>query len=219
MGFFDRFRRKTPDPDETIVEATWSAMEQRMQAAGFESDSKVINLLIPPFGGVPLNVHICRRASAFPIIALHTTGMSYRAMKPPRMHRERTHAELVMFLPRHWKPFEEDPKWGWPAQLLLYLAQYPHMEGHWVDTGHIVHIEQPPGTDFVAAFMVPPFDLDNSPDCDDSVRTDDGRDISILAVFPINSEELDFYREQGAMALLERAVPSMKCVPGRPSLV
>jgi hypothetical protein len=157
---------------------------------------------------VHLDVHVVAPSAARPYYTLVTSGMSERPMTVPPGANVSPYAELMMCLPSDWPMTQEafrDEGAYWPVRLLKTVARLPHMYDTWIGLWHSVPNGDPaepyaPGVPF-AAVLVAPMVL-NEPEAS-TIRTDSGKEISLLALVPLHPEEMDLKVAQGTEALLD----------------
>lgn len=161
---------------------------------------------------VHIDVHILRPAGEGDCYVLYTTGMSDLPMHLPEEIADREdlkYAELYMLLPGDWNVGEENRtaqdlpyESFWPIQMLKFLARFPHEYQTWLGWGHTI----PNGPDYTPICegvgfggavldqltLVPP------------VKTEDGKEISMLMVVPAYKEEIEFKLKYGMEGLSDR---------------
>jgi hypothetical protein len=180
-----------------VGEVTWRAMEAHFASAGFVPS---IARQEPVQQHVAVTVHVCPPTEARPFVAMYTTGMSDRPMAVDQPE-DFAHAELAVFLPAKWQTASDSPLWSWPADTLSLLARFPHEHGSWFGPGHHVPLPQElPGTQFSAIALLPTISVPSL------LRASDGRQVCILTVFPLYSEELELKRRDGTEAFVDRLI-------------
>ena len=146
---------------------------------------------------VHVDIHVVPADELRPFHALATSGMSDRPMRIPKklVGQVPAYAELLILLPQDW-PLDQaswsDERFYWPIRQLKVLARLPHEYATWLGIWHSVPNGDPPepfadDTGFCATMLAPPVMF---PDEFRTVRSDDGREIAILAVLPLLPDEL-----------------------------
>jgi hypothetical protein len=113
-----------------------------------------------------------------------------------------------MHLPPGWPLPQEDAKqpveWFWPFEWLAKLAYYPHLNNSWLGgaTAIMSPEEKPkrlaPNTT-LSCFML----LADFAECSPIIVNDE-RVIKLYTVIPIHTDERDFEKSHGVVALLEK---------------
>ncbi len=159
---------------------------------------------------VHIDIHVVPADEGRPFHALMTSGMSDRPMHVPAEVAASVppYAELMILLPPDW-PLDQaswqDERFYWPVRHLKVLARLPHEYDTWLGVWHSVPNGDPPqpfagGTAFCASMLAPPMVL---PPEFRTIHTEDGREISVLAVIPLLPDELKIKLERGVDALLD----------------
>ena len=150
-----------------------------------KSFSDILNL------ASPISVHVIRPKSSEGVLTLFTLGLSAKPMKVPNDLAEHAYAELYMQLPGNWDYLNADPKWSWPIQLLLDLANYPHAnDGFFAVPVTAVTNGDPakplgPGVPFTASGLV----------ADEGFERSDGQTVHMFCVMPLFEKEAMLARE------------------------
>lgn len=176
---------------------------------------------------VHLDVHIVAPSDGDDAYTLFTTGMSDRAMTMPEGLDETPFAELMIRLPATWRLTQEDAgdeRWFWPVRWLKTLARLPHQYGTWLGLGHTIPNGDPPRpvapeSPFVGFLIAGATSL---PEDGDLARVASGKEIRVLAVYPLTAAEMQHKLDEGADALIERMMDaglSDVVEPGRKSCV
>ena len=174
--------------------------------------------------GPPIHIHVITPPDT-PFRLLLTEGMSAGAMRT--LIQEKRFAELALLIPRditftvHTDPAKHPQ--GWIIDMLRYIAKFPHLDGSWVDLGHIVQAgaesDTTFGTDceFSGGLLLQSVTLWEEMT---NIRVNDGI-IRVMSVFPLYKEEIQYRIDHGINALLERitaAQMSEMMEIGRPNL-
>jgi hypothetical protein len=122
-----------------------------------------------------------------------TNGMSDRRMVDTEDRSIWSRRELIQYFPKCMKEH---------AVRLRDMAWLPHHDGFWLDTCHTIAWEHPAvaGTPWSAAFFLEPL-LRSHRDWEIEVE---GDPVSLLWHIPISQAELQYKKEHGANALIER---------------
>lgn len=131
---------------------------------------------------------------------LRTGGMSLRPMVVPDGFHERSHAELIAYLPPAWN-LEDDEAW-WPGWMLKHLARFVHNERTWFAPGHTIALADPgevfaDHTLFAGVILLAP---KVEPRAFDRLVIDGVR-CRFLWACPITAAEMDAALERGSDAL------------------
>jgi hypothetical protein len=152
---------------------------------------------------VHVDLHVVMPTSERPAITVVTSGMSERPMANGQF------AELMLILPPSW-PTLDDPEFStregyWPYRLLKELARLPHEYRTALGPGSTVPNGDPPapysGNTELCGAMIAPMLMPN----DDGAETIayDGREIELLAVFPLHADEMRVKLDDGLDRLWE----------------
>lgn len=211
--------RRGPPGDATLIEGIAGHLSSQ-----FGAETMVYHEIVSEI--VHIDVHVVPPGPDRPYFTLVTSGMGARPMPVPQDLAEvPRHVELVMLLPPEWRMQREDFKedrWYWPVQHLKMLARAPHRWGTWFGVGHTMQIHEDlktfAGNTALCAYMLAPepFGDGFSP-----LALPDGRAVTFLMAVPLYAEELQFAREHGTEALIERfeAADVDRVVnPARPNL-
>ena len=160
---------------------------------------------------VHIDLHVIEPSSQRPYYTLVTNGMSELPMTLPDGAVEagyHEYAELMLCLPPEWRlgddAFRDEANY-WPLRLLKQFARLPHEYQTWTGPWHSMPNGDPaepyaPGLPFVGAVITPM--LRCAADAR-TIVTDDGRQISLLAVIPMHRAEMDLKLTEGSQALLD----------------
>ena len=207
------YRYQTPEdqgfrPPEDVCVST-EAIEKHMEGIFPGWEGFVYHEIVSDL--VHIDVHVLRSPEG-DCQVLYTTGMSDLPMHLPEEIADREdlkYAELYMLLPGDWNVGEENRtaqdlpyESFWPIQMLKFLARFPHEYQTWLGWGHTI----PNGPDYTPICeglgfggavldqltLVPP------------VKTEDGKEISMLMVVPAYKEEIEFKLKYGMEGLSDR---------------
>ncbi|NHA00140.1 suppressor of fused domain protein [Nocardioides sp. W3-2-3] len=159
---------------------------------------------------VHIDVHLVPATAQRPYHALVTSGMSDRPMTvpPDLVGQVPDRAEVMILLPADW-PIDQaswqDERHYWPIRTLKVLARLPHEYDTWLGAWHSVPNGDPAkpyadDTGFCGVMLAPPLRF---PPEFGTLRTEDGREITLLAVLPLLPDELVAKIEHGADVLLD----------------
>ncbi|WP_370186104.1 suppressor of fused domain protein [Aeromicrobium sp.] len=159
---------------------------------------------------VHVDVHLVPAGEGRPFHTLATSGMSDRRMTVPENLRGQVpdRLEVMVMLPPDW-PVDEvawvDERSYWPVRALKVLARFPHEYGTWLGAWHSLPNGDPAepyadDTRFCGLMLAPPIRL---PQEARTFRTDDGRDVAILAMLPLLPDELEVKLTEGVDGLLD----------------
>ena len=133
----------------------------------------------------PISVHVIKPTSDDGFITLFTLGLSSKPMAVPPELAEHALAELYLQLPANWEFNNPDPRWSWPIQLLVDLANYPHAnDGFFAVPVTAISNGSPPeplgpGVKFTATALV----------ADEGFQRADGNTVHLFCVMPIFDSE------------------------------
>ncbi|MBT9589277.1 suppressor of fused domain protein [bacterium] len=147
----------------------------------------LLDVLLDPSGVALLVVQPSLRC---PAVRLVTLGMSDR---PQSGSGEPIWGELMLAVP--------SDQWRVWVPLLLKLAHYPFLHNTFLWSGHTLENHGlAPASDYAGFLVFPSISVDES---FHFLHEPDKRTV-FLSVYPLYSEELDFYRSSSLEALLER---------------
>ena len=155
-----------------------------------------------------------------------TTGMSDRPMPLPpgaTPGEVSPYAELMVCLPADWPwkgknfqvvppapdapadPDGGDPEGYWPIGWMKFLARFPHEHDAFLGWGHTIPNGDPAepfdaATGFCGSILMPSLHVPQ----DLWSVTAEGKDVNVLAVWPLYAEEMSFKLRKGADALIGR---------------
>ncbi len=176
---------------------------------------------------VRIDIHVVTPTAERPFYTLVTDGMSDLAMSVPAEANDSPYAELMLCLPADWElsgdTFREDRNY-WPIGLLKSIARLPHEYNTWIGLWHSVPNGDPPspylpGVPFAGALVAPMLRCDPSAHV---IKTESGKDISLLALVPLHPAEVALKVRSGTDALLDALATveiSELFSPTRPSAV
>ena len=170
--------------------------------------SHAIHAIIPAEAGLNISINVIPPTASCPFITLFTTGLSDQAMNVPKGQDQFQYSELIMHLPPGWPLPQEDAlqpqEWFWPFEWLAKLAYYPHLHNTWLGgaTAIMAPEEKPrrlaPNTT-LSCFML----LADFAECSPIIINDD-RVVKLYTVIPIHTDEREFERKHGVIALLQK---------------
>lgn len=143
-----------------------------------------------------------------PFHTLVTSGMSDLEMSAPPGAEEFGFAELVVFLPAHWRVSTSDFKdeqWYWPLRWMKILSRFPHECKTWLWDGHTVPNGDPPepfapNTKLCGMMLVKP--LSAPPEF--ARLTVGDKTIHFFALVPLYAEEMNHKIKYGMETLFPR---------------
>ncbi len=151
-----------------------------------------------PSGNV-VEIHIIPPSGDRQHYTLFTWSLSATPMKVPPGEDRWALAELYIQLPGDWRLDQlHDPRWKWPVEWLVKIANYPYENGTWLGGGFtIIDNGDPPlplgpNTGFSCWMLYAAHAFERS----------DGRTVPIYRVTPIYREERDLERQEGFPALM-----------------
>jgi Suppressor of fused protein (SUFU) len=166
---------------------------------------------------------------------LITSGMSALPQATPDEMRMFERTELIITL-RADNPYlsnsgtssapgDDDPQGYYPIRDLKSYALFPHSEGTWLGPGHTLVTHDPPrplgnDTNMTGYLVHFPFVIKSHEGW--SFGTKDGNRVSLLQIYPIHTDELEYKFENGGDALVDKLAESdaLECFdPFRPSVV
>ncbi|MDA0166966.1 suppressor of fused domain protein [Solirubrobacter ginsenosidimutans] len=169
-----------------------------------------------------IDLHVVVPTKERPAITVVTSGMSERPMANGK------YAELMLILPPSW-PTMDDPAFQtdegyWPYRLLKELARLPHEFGTSIGLGDTVPHGDPPSpyarNTKLCGALIAPMVLPNEEGAEQIVH--DGREIDLLAVWPLHKDEMQVKLDDGLdrlFDLLDEARITEILEPDRPSVV
>lgn len=150
--------------------------------------------------GVPIAVHAIPAAADRPFVTLFTTGMSEQAMHVPEGAEEYAYAEIYIQLPADWDYRNHgDLNLGWPQEWLRSMAQYPENKQSWLGgpVTLVANGDPPaplaPDAEFTTLLLI----------ADQSLTTDDGKQIWFYRMMPLFTEERQLEIDEGVPALVK----------------
>ena len=143
-----------------------------------------------------------------PYHILLSCGMSALPMKVPEDEESSPYAEVVFLLPKEWnlnyESFDDEHNY-WPIRLMKELMMLPHPDETWLGFGHTYGHEEDEefaeGIGFKAVMLAHSMELS-----EDFTQIEMGDDqvVTIYSLIPLYPEELEFKKQNGTVALLER---------------
>lgn len=143
-----------------------------------------------------------------PYHILLSCGMSALPMKVPEDVDSSPYAEVMILLPKEWNlnydSFDDERNY-WPIRLMKELMMLPHPDETWLGFGHTLGHEEDEefaeGIGFNAVMLA--YSIELSDDFT-QIELDDEEVVTIYTLIPLYKEELEFKKQNGATALLER---------------
>ncbi|GIH08702.1 hypothetical protein Rhe02_67690 [Rhizocola hellebori] len=176
---------------------------------------------------VHIDVHVVEPTPQRPYFVLVTSGMSDRPMNVPAAAEVSPFAELMLCLPETWPlnadAFEDENAY-WPIRWLKMVARLPHEYNTWIGEWHSVPNGDPAEpfaskTPFAGVLVAPMVRCE--PEAN-TIVTESGKEISLLALVPLHRAEIDLKVARGTDALLDAfdAISVSEIFdPARPSAV
>lgn len=201
------YRHKTEDfqqDNQDLGESSLEAIDSHI-TRWLGEVSGVFHEIISPT--VHVDVHLVPPTRDRNFNILVTSGMSDKPMNSP--FPEARYAEVVALLPPHWKldqaSFEDENNY-WPIRQLKFLARFPHEFNTWVWATHTIPNGDPPkrfapNTNLSCILLYYPISL---PEGFHTLRINEEKKISFLALIPIFKDEMEFKLTKGMDALIEK---------------
>lgn len=176
---------------------------------------------------VHIDVDLVEPSPTRPYNTLITSGMSDLPMTVPDGADCSRYAELMMCLPADW-PLTQEALGAesayWPIRLLKMVARLPHEYDTWIAAWHSVPNGDPatsyaPDSLFAGVVVAPMVNCE--PEAR-TITTDAGKEISLLALVPLQPAEMQLKLTEGTNALiaaLDRGNVSELLDPARRSSV
>jgi len=143
-----------------------------------------------------------------PYHILLSCGMSALPMKVPSDIDSSPYAEVMILLPKEWNldydSFEDERNY-WPIRLMKEIMILPHPDETWLGFGHTFGHED--DDEFAERIGFNSVMLANSMELSDDfthIELDSDEVVTIFTLIPLYKEELEFKKQNGATALLER---------------
>lgn len=143
-----------------------------------------------------------------PYRILLSCGMSALPMKIPEDIDSSPYAEVMILLPKEWNleydSFKDERNY-WPIRLMKEIMILPHPDETWLGFGHTFAHED--DEEFAESIGFNSVMLANSmvlPDDFTQIELDNDEFVTIFTLIPLYKEELEFKKQNGATALLER---------------
>ncbi|WP_447767884.1 suppressor of fused domain protein [Sphingobacterium faecium] len=143
-----------------------------------------------------------------PYHILLSCGMSALPMKIPEDIDSSPYAEVMILLPKEWNleydSFKDERNY-WPIRLMKEIMILPHPVETWLGFGHTFAHED--DEEFAERIGFNSVMLANSmelPDDFTQIELDNDEFVTIFTLIPLYKEELEFKKQNGATALLER---------------
>jgi hypothetical protein len=149
--------------------------------------------------GHPVAIHWIKPHGDRKHLTLFTTGLSTQPMHTPAGEESWAFAELFMELPGDW-PVDKSSQsqWGWPADWLRQVAQYPHNHKTWLGGPLTIFANDDPprplapSNTFTSLLLLAEFSFERS----------DGKTVHLYRVTPLYPDERELEMREGAPALL-----------------
>ncbi len=140
-----------------------------------------------------------------PYHILLSCGMSALPMKIPEDIDSSPYAEVMILLPKEWNleydSFKDERNY-WPIRLIKEIMILPHPDETWLGFGHtFAHEEFAERIGFNSVMLANSMEL---PDDFTQIELDNDEFVTIFTLIPLYKEELEFKKQNGATALLER---------------
>jgi hypothetical protein len=143
-----------------------------------------------------------------PYHILLSCGMSALPMKVPEDVESSPYTEVMILLPKEWNlnydSFGDEHNY-WPIRIMKELMLLPHPDKTWLGFGHTFGHEEDEefaeGIGFNAVMLAHSMELSND---FTQIALENKQAITIYSLIPLYREELEFKKENGASALLER---------------
>lgn len=143
-----------------------------------------------------------------PYHILLSCGMCALPMKVPEGIDSSPFAEVMILLPKEWNleyaSFKDERNY-WPIRLMKELMMLPHPDETWLGFGHTFEHEE--GEEFAGEIGFNSVMLAHSMELSDDftqIELDNNEVVSIFTLIPLYKEELEFKKQNGTTALLER---------------
>lgn len=151
------------------------------------------------------DVYFVKANEDMPYHILLSCGMSALPMKIPEDIDSSPYAEVMILLPKEWNleydSFEDERNY-WPIRLMKEIMILPHPDETWLGFGHtFAHEEFAERIGFNSVMLANSMEL---PDDFTQIELDNDEFVTIFTLIPLYKEELEFKKQNGATALLER---------------
>lgn len=216
MGLFDKLKgkmtekltlkEKRADADSMYLysEKELNEYECYIQE-NFGEYKEVFHEIVSP--DIHLDIIIVPPTDEDPYYKLVTMGMGAYSMHVPEdlKEYELEHAELVLYLPKHWNIKSPDEKDYWPIRYLKILARLPIENETWLGLGHTVHgnAEQEPFAENTAFNSILLLNACNLLYENLDLRLSSGKKINFYQLFPLYQEELEYKMDHSMEELLD----------------
>ena len=154
------------------------------------------------------DVYCIKASDDLPYNVLLSCGMSALPMKVPEDIDSSEFVEIMILLPKEWNLEYEsfsDEKNYWPIRIIKEIMMSPHKNETWFGYGHTYGHEE--GEEFAEGIgfnsMMLAYSMELSDDFT-QIELENGNVVDIYTLIPLYKEELEFKKENGASALLER---------------
>jgi hypothetical protein len=183
--------------DDEQIEAIEAHIEEH-----FGKFQNVFHELVSP--DIHLDIAIVEPTEEKNYFTLVTMGMGAFLMNVPEGIEGREtllRSELCICLPAEWPINSDAPNDYWPTGTLKAMGRYPIENETWFGWGHSIQFgEGFLQNDFLVYMLIHPLpDLQGS-----TCPLPDGETVNFYQLVPLTEAEMNFKREQGADALIER---------------
>ncbi|CAA7386750.1 hypothetical protein CHRY9393_01050 [Chryseobacterium fistulae] len=143
-----------------------------------------------------------------PFHILLSCGMSALPMNIPNDINSSEFAEVMILLPKEWNLNYEsfsDERNYWPVRVIKELMMLPHSEKTWLGFGHTFEFDDnnefAEGVGFSSVMLVHSMELSED---FATIKKNDNKYIEIYTLIPLYKEELEYKKQNGVEALLEK---------------
>ena len=204
MGLFDKFKKnKQAMPEYLYSEQELNEYEVYIEEQVGHFD-EVIHEIVSP--DIHLDIIVVPPTEEDPYYKLVTMGMGAYAMNVPEDLKEYhlEHAELMMYLPKHWNLRSSDERDYWPIRYLKILARLPLECDTWLGYGHTVHgnAEMEPFAENTGFNSIMLLSGMNKWYEHMELNMSSGKKINFYQLFPLYQEELDYKMETSLEELM-----------------
>jgi len=154
------------------------------------------------------DVYFIKSTEDRPYHILLSCGMSALPMTVPEDIDSSEFVEIMILLPKEWNLEYEsfkDEKNYWPIRIMKEIMMSPHENKTWFGYGHTFGHEE--GDEFAEGIGFNSIMLAYSMELSDDftqIELENQKVVDIYTLIPLYREELEFKKENGASALLER---------------
>ncbi|WP_196887283.1 suppressor of fused domain protein [Aureivirga sp. CE67] len=154
------------------------------------------------------DIYFIKATDDRPYHILLSCGMSALPMAIPEGIESSEFVETMILLPKDWNLEYEsfnDEKNYWPIRIMKEIMMLPHKNKTWFGYGHTYGLEEEEefaeGIGFNSIMLA--YSIELSDDFT-QIELENGKVVDIYTLIPLYKEELEFKKEYGATALLER---------------